>query len=115
MMNKDFGVNKLGLKLSYSNKEVYKETHDNRNAQNYGNGSDGGNWYSSIRIPRKNNKQAWKQFRKIFSFLYEDDEDGNPKCHYVEKLNGKRFFIRYANTANYVNDTNGKRKRFELL
>ena len=114
-MNKNLKINKFGLKLSYSNKKVYKDTHDNRNTYNKGFGCDGGSFYSSIRIPRKNNKQAWKQFRKIFSFLYEDDVDGNPKCFFVEKTNGKRFFIRYANTANYVNDMRGKRKKFELL
>lgn len=101
--------------IRYKDGMVWEPRRDNKSTYNDGHGADGGSWYSSIRVPRKNNKQAWKQFHKLFPFLYEDDADGDPVCPVVEKLNGKRYFIRHANTAGYVNSLNGMTKRFELL
>ena len=114
------------IKETERGRKIFNTHRDNDGQYRGKGGTDGGSFYNSIRVPSlKASTRVWRKFKALFPFLYEDDEDGDPKCHMVEKMNGKRYLKTFSMNhsvghievligAGRIKSTITRTKRYEL-
>lgn len=81
----------------YYGSRIFQTHRDNDGMYRGCGGCDGGSFIKSIRVPKLSaSNRVWRNFKKLFPFLYEDDAEGNPTSYYVEKVGGKRYLKTFA-------------------
>ena len=81
----------------YYGSRIFQTHRDNDGMYRGCGGCDGGSFIKSIRVPKLSaSNRVWRNFKKLFPFLYEDDNEGNPVSRHVEIIDGKRYLKTFA-------------------